>query len=61
MSGAKNVPVGFVGTGQMGSAMAQRVLHQGVPVVAYDPSPDARRDLSRAGAKMVDCAREVAN
>ena len=53
-------PIGFVGVGNMGGAMALRVLAQGGAVVAFDLSPDARRRLASAGATVVDSPSAVA-
>ncbi len=43
-------PVGFVGVGRMGSAMALRVLDTGGAVVAYDTAAEPLRLLAEAGA-----------
>jgi len=53
-------PVGFVGVGNMGGAMALRVLDQGGAVVAYDVSASARERLAAAGATIVNSPAAVA-
>lgn len=47
----ENVRVGLVGVGLMGSAMAHRLLDQGIAVTAWDRNPAHLRDLERRGAK----------
>lgn len=51
--------VGVLGTGLMGTAMARRLLTQGVPVVAWDRDPDHARPLAEHGAEVVKSAVEV--
>ena len=53
-------PIGFVGVGNMGSAMARRVLGQRGGVVVFDPSATARQRLADAGATIVESAAAVA-
>ena len=38
-------PLGFIGVGRMGGAMAERLLAAGHPVTVYDPDPSAQRHL----------------
>jgi 3-hydroxyisobutyrate dehydrogenase len=52
--------IGFVGVGNMGFAMARHALQQGVAVVAFDPSSDARDRIAAAGATTVDDPASVA-
>ncbi len=52
-------PIGFVGVGNMGGAMAGRVLSQGGAVVVYDPVAAASQRLADAGATIVDSAAAV--
>ena len=42
--------IGMVGLGRMGGAMAQRLLHGGHRVVAYDPRAEAVQSLEAQGA-----------
>ena len=60
MIAANDDPIGFVGVGNMGSAMAGRVRSQGGAVVVYDPMAAARQRLADAGATIVDSAAAVA-
>jgi 3-hydroxyisobutyrate dehydrogenase-like beta-hydroxyacid dehydrogenase len=53
-------PIGFIGVGNMGGAMAERVLSQGGAVVAFDASPKASERLAAAGAELVESAAAVA-
>ena len=61
MSGAIDRPVGLLGTGLMGSAMAHRLLSQGLAVVAWDREPDHVKPLEQRGADVADTASEVVN
>ena len=47
---AANEPIGFIGVGRMGGAMAQRLLKAGYPLTVFDPSDEAVRPLLAAGA-----------
>jgi 3-hydroxyisobutyrate dehydrogenase len=47
----ENVRVGLLGVGLMGSAMAHRLLDQGIAVTAWDRNPDHLRDLEGRGAE----------
>jgi 3-hydroxyisobutyrate dehydrogenase-like beta-hydroxyacid dehydrogenase len=44
--------IGFVGLGQMGAAIAQRLLAAGHPLMVYDLNPQATRSLAQAGAQV---------
>ncbi len=46
--------VGFIGIGHMGGGIARRLLHQGVPVTAFDINADARRRFAQDGGIAVD-------
>jgi 6-phosphogluconate dehydrogenase len=47
--------IGFVGLGRMGGNMVHRLRRDGDhAVVAFDPSPDARRNVEQFGATAVD-------
>ena len=59
MSGATDSRVGVLGTGLMGTAMAHRLLNQGVPVIAWDRAPDHARPLAERGAEVARTAGGV--
>src|SRR5438046_1227276 len=51
--------VGLLGTGLMGTAMAHRLLCQGVAVIAWDRAPDHVEPLAARGAEVAATAGEV--
>jgi len=51
--------VGLLGTGLMGTAMAHRLLNQGVAVIAWDREPDHVQPLAERGAEVAGTAGEV--
>jgi len=53
-------PIGFVGVGNMGAAMATRVLHQGRAVVVCDSNPAACERMASEGAETADSPAAVA-
>ncbi|RAI44831.1 NAD(P)-dependent oxidoreductase [Rhodoplanes roseus] len=53
-------PVGLIGLGLMGTALAQRLLGAGHPVVGYDVAADARARLAGLGGTAVDTIGEIA-
>ena len=59
MSGAADTRVGLLGTGLMGTAMAHRLLNQGVAVSAWDREPDHVQPLAERGAQVAGSAGEV--
>jgi len=59
MSGATDSLVGLLGTGLMGSAMAHRLLDQGVAVIAWDREPDHVRPLAERGAEVASSSSQV--
>lgn len=59
MSGATDSRVGLLGTGLMGTAMAHRLLNQGVAVVAWDRQRDHAQALAERGADVASTADEV--
>ena len=59
MSGATGSRVGLLGTGLMGTAMAHRLLGQGVAVIAWDREPDHVQPLAERGAELARTAGEV--
>ena len=52
--------VGLVGWGRMGGMMGHYALKGGWPVVAFDPSEDARASAAEAGATVAGDVAEVA-
>jgi 3-hydroxyisobutyrate dehydrogenase len=59
MSGATDSRVGLLGTGLMGTAMAHRLLNQGVAVIAWDRHADHVQPLAERGAEVATTAGEV--
>ena len=60
MSSAENdTRVGLLGAGLMGTAMAHRLLSQGVPVIAWDRTPDHAEALAERGAEVAGTPGEV--
>src|SRR4029077_15914464 len=53
-------PLGVIGLGIMGGAMAEALLAAGHPVLGYDPAPAARRRLERAGGQALESSFAVA-
>ena len=54
-----NVRVGLLGVGLMGSAMAHRLLDQGIAVTAWDRTPDHLQELASHGAHTVEDPSDV--
>jgi 3-hydroxyisobutyrate dehydrogenase-like beta-hydroxyacid dehydrogenase len=52
-------PVGVIGLGIMGGAMARNLLADGVEVVGYDPAEGASADLVSAGGTLLGSPFEV--
>ncbi|HLY48399.1 MAG TPA: NAD(P)-dependent oxidoreductase [Solirubrobacteraceae bacterium] len=59
MSGAAVSRVGLLGTGLMGTAMAHRLLNQGVGVIAWDRNPGHARPLANRGADLAGTPADV--
>src|SRR4051794_16573546 len=59
MSGARDSRVGLLGTGLMGTAMAHRLLNEGVAVIAWDREPGHVQPLAERGAEVAGTAGEV--
>jgi 3-hydroxyisobutyrate dehydrogenase-like beta-hydroxyacid dehydrogenase len=57
--GENGMKVGFIGLGQMGQAMAGRLLEAGHELTVYNRSPEAARALARKGAAVADKAGGV--
>jgi 3-hydroxyisobutyrate dehydrogenase len=53
------VRVGLLGAGLMGSAMAHRLLNQGIPLIAWDRNSEQVHALGSRGAAQADEPREV--
>ena len=53
-------PVGMIGLGIMGSAMAANLMKAGYPVIGYDVIAARRRDHLRSGGRAARNARDVA-
>jgi 3-hydroxyisobutyrate dehydrogenase-like beta-hydroxyacid dehydrogenase len=53
-------PVGVIGLGIMGGAMAEALLAAGYEVLGYDPAPAAARRLERAGGHALESSFAVA-
>jgi 3-hydroxyisobutyrate dehydrogenase len=53
------IRVGLLGLGLMGSAMAHRLLDQGIAVIAWDRNPDHVRELEGHGGEPGETPREV--
>lgn len=53
-------PVGFIGCGHMGSAMAQRLIDGGFDIIVYDIDPASVAALIARGARPAQSARAVA-
>ncbi len=51
--------VGFIGLGKMGKNMVLRLLEQGVPVVAWNRSPEPRAEVASAGARVTESVAEL--
>jgi 3-hydroxyisobutyrate dehydrogenase len=51
--------IGMIGLGLMGSAMAHRLLDQGVAVIAWDRNPEHVRDLEGRGGNPAETPAEV--
>jgi 3-hydroxyisobutyrate dehydrogenase len=53
-SDKQSVRVGLLGVGLMGSAMGQRLLDQGIEVIAWDHTPEHARALEERGAERAE-------
>ncbi|MGV0816230.1 NAD(P)-dependent oxidoreductase [Mycolicibacterium boenickei] len=54
-------PIGFIGLGNMGWPMMQRLLAAGFPVVAFDVRDDVLSRATALGASRADSVRDVAD
>jgi 2-hydroxy-3-oxopropionate reductase len=57
---ATQMPVGFIGLGVMGKAMARNILKAGFPLTVYNRSRGKVEELTREGARGADAPAEVA-
>lgn len=53
-------PVGFVGLGLLGQAMALRLVSRGIPLVVWNREAERSEALAAAGARVASSPREVA-
>ena len=53
-------PIGLIGSGLLGSALAERMLAAGMPVVGYDRDPAAQDRLVQLGGERAAASAEVA-
>lgn len=53
-------PVGLIGLGLVGNALAERLLASGYPVIGFDVRPERRDGLVALGGDAVGSSREVA-
>ena len=59
MSSASPEPVGFIGIGNMGLPMAEKLVDGGYPLIVHDTRPDRLLPL-RFGCLRTTCGRESA-
>lgn len=55
------MPIGFIGTGNMGNPMALNLIRAGHPLVVHDLRPEAAANLLEAGATWAESPRDVAS
>jgi 3-hydroxyisobutyrate dehydrogenase-like beta-hydroxyacid dehydrogenase len=53
-------PIGFIGLGLLGQAMALRLLQQGLPLVVWNREPERCAPVAAAGAVVAESPAEVA-
>jgi 3-hydroxyisobutyrate dehydrogenase-like beta-hydroxyacid dehydrogenase len=53
-------PVGLIGLGLLGAALAERLLRAGFPVIGHDLHPDRRRDFAALGGEIAGSNPDVA-
>jgi 3-hydroxyisobutyrate dehydrogenase-like beta-hydroxyacid dehydrogenase len=61
MSSSNKPSMGVIGLGIMGGAMAEALLKDGYRVCGYDPSPQARARLKKAGGRPLASSTAVAD
>src|SRR5580700_9880934 len=52
-------PIGFIGLGAMGEAMALNLIKSGTPLVVWNRTPAKAQTLAAAGAELADEAADV--
>lgn len=60
VSPAQHGPIGLVGLGLVGSALAQRLTRAGFTCIGYDLRPEAGEHLARMGVRMAASPADVA-
>src|SRR5581483_9146550 len=58
---AVSPPVGVVGVGHMGGAIARTLLREGIPVIAYDVRAEALDRLEAEGARRAGSLEDIAS
>src|SRR2546430_420151 len=53
-------PIGLIGVGLLGTALAERMLAGGLPILAFDLKPSQAERLSQLGGQVAPTARDVA-
>jgi 3-hydroxyisobutyrate dehydrogenase-like beta-hydroxyacid dehydrogenase len=53
-------PVGVIGLGLMGTALSERLIDAGVPVIGFDIEPAAAAKLKAIGGALAASVRELA-
>ena len=56
-----NPPIGLIGAGLLGSALAERMRAAGLALAGYDPDPAACERLQQLGGETADAAADVAS
>jgi 6-phosphogluconate dehydrogenase len=51
--------IGYIGLGKMGKNMVLHLLEQGVEIVAWNRSPDPRKEVAEAGATAVETIEDL--
>lgn len=54
-------PIGFIGVGHMGGAMAQRLIDGGFDLICFDTDPNRVAAMAALGAKVAESPRHVAD
>ena len=54
-----NRPIGLIGVGLMGSAIAEQLIKHGFPLIGWDLRIEQRTQLARMGGKVADDLRHV--
>lgn len=51
--------IGYIGLGKMGKNMVLHLLEQGIEVVAWNRSPEPRKEVAKAGAQTTETIEEL--